>query len=207
MGGFEQYWPATPAPPDLWRCQDCGALVTYADQMKHSNWHMNIDAQMGDIVEIKSALVDWLTIQNLRLEDLVGHEIPVIRERMDAPSSPFVGQLYTTRDSHGYTTTYRWTGTLGAAVMSVCRWCHRDGYHTEVCEGFAINDPARTVAARTAEYVLTDWEMRKARMSVVFEVGCKACQEVLGHTANRGEAWLIFARHAAARHNDGPEEA
>lgn len=27
--------------------------------------------------------------------------------------------------------------------MAVCRWCGCDGYHSEVCEGFVINDPAR----------------------------------------------------------------
>ena len=25
---------------------------------------------------------------------------------------------------------------------TVCRWCGCDGYHSEVCEGFKVNDPA-----------------------------------------------------------------
>ena len=28
---------------------------------------------------------------------------------------------------------------------SKCQWCGRVGFHTETCEGFTINDPARKV--------------------------------------------------------------
>lgn len=31
---------------------------------------------------------------------------------------------------------------------STCPWCRCKGFHSEFCEGFEVNDPAASVAAR-----------------------------------------------------------
>lgn len=44
------------------------------------------------------------------------------------------------------------SATARAAARStgqVCEWCGKDGFHTETCHGFTVNDPAYRVARAT----------------------------------------------------------
>lgn len=71
---------------------------------------------------------------------------------------------------------------------SVCRWCRCDGFHAEDCEGFEINDPARTVAARHADLVrCADCDSTCDRVAV-YEV--RTPERMIGSVVERHIFWV-----------------
>lgn len=77
------------------------------------------------------------------------------------------------------------------AFESKCQWCGCVGYHSEVCEGFTVNDPARYAVAARARVLPAEPPTPPTRD----EVRVEALRVVLG-TATEVSMYVTEASHS-----------